>query len=361
MTVAPARPSLADWDLTERVAGLVAGIGAPTISREEAEELRAHLHDAVRRAEPLARAATGLGNGIESATCHVVGRRAWIRANVASISWLVDPLAETVLQRAGVSRVVARQALGLQLGVVLGYLASRVLGQYEALLPGDHTPGRLLLVGPNLIETERVVLPETGVPAEEFRFGVVLHELAHWLQFEGVPWLRPHLKGLLDQYLSDARVDADRLKEIAGRVPELLRDPARLTDPMRLAEIILTPAQTDVLARAQAMMSLLEGHGNVVMDWGAELADGAQAPGFDPSRVRRVLNARRSKAAQQAMRAALGLSMKARQYLAGEAFILAVAERHGRDAFHQVWEDPDHLPTTEELDDPDAWAARLAR
>jgi coenzyme F420 biosynthesis associated uncharacterized protein len=351
---------LADWGLAERVASTVASAGATRIDATQADELRRSIHAAVVRADPLARAATGLGADLPPAQAHVVSRRTWVRANIASLAWLTDPLAEQMLRRTGASsRVVARQVLGLQLGVVLGYLSTRVLGQYEAILPADCTPGRLLLVGPNFVELERRVLPQTDVDAEEFRFGVVLHELAHRLQFEAVPWMRPHLRGLLDTYFADARFDADRLREIAWQLPELLRDPTQLLDFSRLVRLVLTPDQQRVMDRAQAMMSLLEGHGNVVMDWGAQLQEPGDGPPLDPSRVRKVLNARRARSTEKLLAGALGLSMKARQYAVGEAWILDVAERHGRDTFARVWDAPDHLPTSDELEDPDAWAARV--
>lgn len=349
---------LADWGLARSVALTVATRGAPDVTSDQADDLRRDLHEAVRRADPLARRVTGLGDGLPPAEAHVVGRRGWVRSNVASIAWLTDPLAERLLRHSVMGRAVTRRALAVQLGAVLGYLSTRVLGQYEVVLPGDATPGRLLLVGPNFLDVERQYLTTTDVAPGEFRFAVVLHEIAHRLQFEAVPWLRPLLRGLLDEYFADARLDPDRLRAITDRIPEILREPAMLTDPQRLLELVLTPVQVGVLQRAQAMMSLLEGHGNVVMDWGAEAA-GDGTIGFDPARVRNVLNQRRSRPADRALRGALGLSMKARQYQVGEEFILAVAERHGRDLFNLVWDDPANLPTTDELDDPDAWAARV--
>jgi coenzyme F420 biosynthesis associated uncharacterized protein len=322
--------------------------------------MRKDLESTVVRADEVARRVTGLGDQLGSPRVRVVGRRAWMRDNLASLAWLTDPVADQLVRRSGVGREVAKRALAIQLGVVFGYLSTRVLGQYEVFLPGDEEPGRLTLVGPNLVRLEREYLPTTDVSTAEFRMGIALHESAHRLQFEGVEWLRPTLRRTLDEYLADARIDPERVRETIDRAGELLRNPQRLLDAKELLEVVLTPAQRTLLERAQNIVTLLEGHGNVVMDWGAEVIVDEDGLDLDPSRVRQVLNRRRQRPADQVLRKALGLSMKAEQYRVGERFIFAVEQAHGRAAFNRVWDDPAHMPTAAELDDPDGWMARVA-
>lgn len=322
--------------------------------------MRSELGSVMVRADEVARRVSGIGQHLGAPRFRVVGRRTWIRDNLASLAWLTDPIAEQLVHRSGVGRAVARRALGIQLGVVFGYLSTRVLGQYEVFLPGDETPGRLTLVGPNLVKLERRLLPQTDVSPDEFRMGIALHESAHRLQFEGVEWMRPTLRGILDEYLADARIDPERVRETVERAGDLLRNPQRLLDARELLDVVLTPTQRDLLERAQNLVTLLEGHGNVVMDWGAELVVAEDGLDLDPGRVRRVLNQRRQRPADQALRKALGLAMKAEQYRVGERFIFDVAAAHGRATFDRVWDRPGNVPTAEELTDPDRWVARVA-
>jgi coenzyme F420 biosynthesis associated uncharacterized protein len=354
-------PAIADWALAEKVAWQVATANMPKATAQDVARLRSDIDLTAMVADRYARRATGLGDGLPPAEVRVVGRREWIRSNLESLEWLTLPLREKLADRPG-GRVVSRSVIGAQIGTVFGFLATRVLGQYEVFLPQGATPGRLTLVGPNLLQVERTVLPEVGVSAREFRLGVVLHELAHRLQFEAVDWMRPQLQQILDEYIADTRLGPERVKEALEQVIELVRRPERATDLRQLLQIVLTPTQRDLLDRAQSMMSLLEGHGNVTMEWGAELAADDEGIVLDASRVRRALNARRDRrggVGATIMKRAMGMAMKAEQYRVGERFILSVAQRHGREVFSRVWESPAHLPSTDELEDPDAWAQRI--
>lgn len=351
---------LADWRLAERIAWLIASRDIPRVTADDVKRLRTELNATVAQADRLAREVTGLGASLSPARARVIGRREWLRSNLASVAWLADPLAEQLMNRSDVSRVLARKAVAVQLGVVFGYLATKVLGQYEVFRPHDVVPGRLTLVGPNLVQLEREFLPGMDLSADEFRLGVSLHEIAHRLQFEAVDWLRPTLRGILDEYLSDARLDAERVRETMLRLGELLRSAGRgQLEPQRFVDALLTPAQQRLIRRAQALMSLLEGHGNVVMDWGAQLLAELGGPDLEPARVRQALNRRRNNSVDRALRRALGLSSKAQQYAWGERFVQVVEQRHGRAAFNRVWEHPAHIPTGDELENPDAWVARV--
>ncbi len=320
--------------------------------------LRAMVADAVRLADEPSRLATGLGEGLEPASARVVGRGEWIASNLASMRHLTDPHAATLLRRSTFPPAASRKAVGIQVGLVFGYLSTRVLGQYEVFLPGGRTPGRLTLVGPNLLQVERELAEGSDIDAEELVRGVVLHELGHRLQFEAVPWLRGHLRHSIDDYLARTEIDPERIRSgIATLRHKVTSGQLDLRD---LAEAFLSPEQAERLEEAQAVMSLLEGHGNVVMDWGAELMDDG---GIDPARVRTALNARRRSVSgpSKLVGKALGMGMKAAQYAVGETFITDVADAHGRATFNRVWEDPAHIPTADELTDPDAWAERVGR
>ncbi|HUG86137.1 MAG TPA: zinc-dependent metalloprotease [Euzebya sp.] len=349
--------TLADWPLAERVGRWVAGMNPVSADAAEVARLRGVVADAVRLADGPSRDVTGLGQDLGPASARVASRGEWVASNLASMRYLTDPHAANLLRRATFPSAASRKAVALQIGLVFGYLSTRVLGQYEVFLPGGQTPGRLTLVGPNLLTLEREMAQQGDLDPEELVRGVVLHELGHRLQFEAVPWLRPHLRGIMDDYLSQAQIDPERIRQglssLRGRITGGTLD---VTD---LIEAFLTPQQAASLHDAQAVMSLLEGHGNVVMDWGAELMAGE---GIDPARVREALNRRRGGVGgtSKLVSRALGMGMKAAQYRMGETFIADVAERHGRETFNRVWEHPDHIPTADELTDPDAWATRIS-
>lgn len=340
-----ATPPIIDEAVALRVAALV----APTHRSDarEAARLRAAIAADVVDVDRAARTWTGLGAELPPTQVQVVSRAGWVRANLVGLRGALDPLSSR-LRTSPAGRWMGARLVGLQLGALFGLLSTKVLGQYILPLGG---PGRsqLVLVGPNLLELER----RHGPLADDVRRTVLLHELAHRLQFDGVPWLGEHLRSLLRRYLDAARLDPAVLVELLGRIPEVLRALREEASLTPILQLVLTDEQRAVVEEAQAMMSLLEGHGNATM-YGA--ADGVVR---DPERVREALEERRTDLAARILTAVAGLDLKRRQYREGELFVRQVVEQVGTEGLNRAFSDPTSLPTPHEIGDPEAWLTRV--
>ena len=262
-----------------------------------------------------------------------------------------------------VADAVGSKVTGVQTGSLLAFLATKVLGQYELFPPYgvDPTdkPGRLLLVAPNIVSAER----EMGVDPRDFRLWVCLHEETHRVQFGAVPWLRGHMMDEITAFVGATDVDpaavAERLKAAAAAAYGAIRDGF---DPDSgegsggsLVEAVQSPAQREILDRIKALMSLLEGHADFVMD--------GVGPSVIPSvaTIRAKFQTRRKEASrvEQVVRRLLGVDAKLRQYRDGERFVRGVVELAGMEGFNRVWARADNLPTKSEIADPQAWVARV--
>nr|WTB32036.1 zinc-dependent metalloprotease [Streptomyces sp. NBC_00830] len=365
---------MVDWNLAVATATRLVRPG-PDISREEAREVVAELRRHAKSAEEHVRSFTRMipeGTEPEDTPVLVVDRAGWIRANVAGFRELLRPLLEKMQDRRGnspggaVLGAVGGKVTGVELGMLLSFLASRVLGQYETFAPaGRDLPasanggGRLLLVAPNIVHVER----ELEVDPHDFRLWVALHEETHRTQFTGVPWLRDHLQGEIQSFLDETDVDPmtvlERLREAAQSLAGGRPEGEEGEDGGRsLVEIVQTPAQREILGRLTAVMSLLEGHADYVMDGvGPEVVSSV-------GEIREKFQQRRARGASrldQALRKLLGLDAKLRQYRDGERFVRAVVDEVGMDGFNRVWTSPNTLPTKAEIATPADWIARVHR
>jgi coenzyme F420 biosynthesis associated uncharacterized protein len=250
--------------------------------------------------------------------------------------------------RAGAGATLAAEA-----GLVMGYVSQRVLGQYEISLLQPEAPARLLLVAPNL---ERAIR-DMGVDRESFLGWIVIHELTHVFEFSGVAWLREHLAGLLRSYL--ATVDVRIERGAAGGLPSFPH-PAKIVEMFReggLAALVQTREQRQIMDRVQAVMAVIEGYSEHVMDaLGAKLL-----PAYDGLRAAMDARRRSRSAPERVLLRLLGLDLKLRQYELGKRFCDAVVDREGIEALNRVWEGPGTLPTLAELSEPGAWSARVER
>jgi coenzyme F420 biosynthesis associated uncharacterized protein len=271
---------------------------------------------------------------------------------------------------------VGARVTGVQAGLLLAYLSSRVLGQYELFLPpgeGEASAsgangangstaaanggaassgvGRLTLVAPNIVMVER----ELGVNPHDFRRWVCLHEETHRVQFTSVPWLREYVQGMMTEFLLASDLDAgaivDRLRSAAGAVAGAVRG----GDGESLMEAMQTPAQRELLDKLTAVMTLVEGHGDYVMD--------AVGPRVVPSvaEIREKFSQRRGSAGrmEQILRRILGIDLKMKQYEQGSKFVAEVVAEAGMAGFNRVWTSPETLPTRAEMAKPADWLARI--
>ncbi|MDE9364919.1 zinc-dependent metalloprotease [Luteipulveratus sp. YIM 133132] len=342
-------PQYIDWQLARRTGHRIVRDG-PAVTEGEAHAAVEDLRGAAARAhQPVADTAR-LHAPDGTSPVHVVDRKRWIDTNIGSMSALLDPvIGELVAKRpAGpAARKVGATITGTETGAVMGYVASRVLGQYD-LAPGG-TPS-LLLVAPNIVHVER----ELQIDSRDFRLWVCLHEETHRVQFTAVPWLRQHMidraRHLMVDLVPDPEQLQQRLQNILGRLPELLREGGQ-----GVSDLLATPEQRAEMAGITAVMSLLEGHADVVMD--------DVGPRIVPSveEIRTKFDARRRGAGGvvRLLRRLLGLEAKMRQYRDGAVFVRAVVDKVGVDGFNAVWTSPETLPLPTEIEQPSAWVERV--
>ncbi|MFN8168495.1 MAG: zinc-dependent metalloprotease [Candidatus Nanopelagicales bacterium] len=338
-----------DWGLA-RSTGRTFSAGGPSLSAEEARGAVADLRALARYAVDPVRERTGLDAG-DAPEAIVVDRGAWIDSNVDGFRTVLAPLLEKMAtQQNSLLTAVGSRVTALQMGGVLAYLSSKVLGQYEAFTPsGD---GRLLLVAPNIVAAER----HLDVEPRDFRLWVCLHEETHRVQFGAVPWLSAHLVGEIHDYLALADVSTgEALSRLRHGLSAVL-SAVRGDEGASLVDAVQTPEQQVVFDRITALMSLLEGHADFVMD--------DVGPDIVPTvaTIRQRFDRRRGEAGSVdgLARRLLGIDAKMRQYSEGRAFVSGAVERVGLAGFNRVWSEASALPTRDEVLDPAAWCARVA-
>jgi coenzyme F420 biosynthesis associated uncharacterized protein len=348
MTLAAER--LVDWKTAVVLGARTSGTGPPMAALDRAR-IAEDFAELVPEAETLVASFTALGPVSRPARPWVMTRNQWLQANLRAFERVLEPFAQRVLpsRPEGVVAEIRRKTLGAQLGGLLGYLSRKVLGQYDLFVPPDDE-GLLYFVGPNIAGLER----RHGFAPRDFRLWLSLHEVTHRLQFAGVPWLRGHVSAMVDSYLATVEVDPKRLMDSLKHAVDEVREGTVEWRGMGWIFLLMTPEQRDLFQRMQAMMSLLEGHGNFVMD--------AVSKDRIPSVAtfkRRLQERRERPGVEKAFQKAIGFDSKVRQYDVGERFVARVVEQVGMAGFNRVWDEPANLPTLEEVGSPERWVARV--
>jgi coenzyme F420 biosynthesis associated uncharacterized protein len=345
-----------DWDLAVRVGSRLAGDG-PVVSRGEAAGVVEELRAGAEKSTPLVRDFTGLVAQERTAPVLVVDRPGWIRANADGFATVIAPIVAKLQEKKGapspMTEAIGSRVTGAELGVMLGFLGNKVLGQFDPFFEapaasGQQSAGRLLLVAPNIVHAER----ELGVDEHDFRLWVCLHEETHRVQFTAVPWMRDHLHSLMGEIVGSLETDPGRLlSEGVSRIGELISGKADGS----LIDLVSSPEQKLVIDKITGVMSLLEGHADVVMD--------GVGPEVIPSvaEIRKKFTKRRKGVGtlDRLLRRLLGLDQKMAQYRDGAVFVRRTVDAVGMDGFNAVFAEPAHLPTKDEIHDPAAWVRRV--
>lgn len=344
-----------DWSLAEKVAVRAAG-REPFAESYHYASLTTDFDELTALAEEQVAAATGLRSASGAARARVTDRQGWVRANIASFQRLLRPITDRleVNLASNPFAPVASRVAGAEMGMVLGWMSSRVLGQYDLLVVEDEDPldqDIVYYVGPNIIGLEK----RFAFPPREFRHWLALHEVTHRAQFTGVPWMREHFLGLVQQTVDAVDPDPKRFLDALGRAATDLRSGKNPLDDGGVMALVASPEQRQVLDQVAGLMSLLEGHGDVTMD----RAGADQIPSAE--RFGTVLRQRRAEAnpAAKLLQKFIGIEAKMKQYEQGERFIEAVEKEGGTELLDQAWVDPTNLPSIEEIRDPQAWIARV--
>lgn len=285
----------------------------------------------------------------------VIDRPEWIDRNVATFAHLTEPARRKLEERMAESgtrgsAIIAERVMAAETRAVLSLLARRVLGQYELVLPSGEQGDMVAYVGPNILQMERT---HQFKPAE-FRYWVALHELTHRAQFQGVPWMRDYFMGLVTELVESSKPDSGVVGRVVEEVSSRWNAGVPIVDERGLLGLFGSPEQNAVVDKVQALMSLLEGHGHVVMDRVGSEHLKSQA------RMSRVLKGRRHDKRTAAFFRLTGLEMKLKQYKQGERFVLAVEREAGWDALHIAFRGASSLPDLREIENPTQWLQRVA-
>lgn len=331
-----------DWTLAQNTAARLARPG-PKVPREQRQELVKQLRETAARSVDIV-ADTSLLPPANEAEVKVLDRSSWGRSAVSGVEAMIGP----AMPSAGNASKLA----ALEVGGLFAVLSSRVLGQYDAW--AGEAAGRLSLVAPNILATEQAIKADPTA----FRTWVCMHEQTHAAQFHTAPWLHKYMAGKSRSLVASimARQGArDRLATVLHGLVEWIRSEEAPT----VLELAATEDELEVFDEITAVMSILEGHADVIMDdVGEDVVPGVE-------RIRRAFNARREGSGvprtrwDRILRKLLGLDEKIAQYREGADFVRAVEAQVGRTGFNAVWENYGNMPTLIELRNPQQWVDRV--
>jgi coenzyme F420 biosynthesis associated uncharacterized protein len=349
---------LIDWDQARGIA--INMNRGQTLTAPERERLDDYYRELGDRCIPLVRDFTGVNLPKAPDQTFAFDRIDWINANLEAFKVMFAPIEALNSETAGSSFAarlwggINRNVISAEVGLMLGYLARRVLGQYDLALLGREpvTTGKLYYVEPNIAMVERAL----HLPKDEFRMWLALHEVTHAFEFEGHDWVRPHFNSLLERYFEHFKADVEQLRQ-GWRGMKAIVDRARSKDrgDASWIEAMMVPEQRAIFNEMQALMCIVEGYSNYVMNGvGKQLL-----PSYESIAAKFEQRKRERGFAEQLFARLTGLDMKMAQYRLGEEFIDRIASEHGKAAVDRIWASADNMPTMDEIRHPERWMVRV--
>lgn len=352
-----AHTPLVNWEQARSIA--VNMNRAASLTSVERRRLDEEYTELVNRAIPVVESYVGISLPRSAVTTLAFDRVDWINANIDAFREMLAPfeaLAQDDARKGAAGQFMAgvnRKVVSLEVGILLGYLSRRVLGQYDIALLGREQigGGKLYYVEPNIRHIESTL----GLPSDDFRMWLALHETTHVFEFEGFPWVRPYFNSMLEEYFAYLKEDAALLGQGLKNL-KIFVERARSGDAgSSWIEHLMNEKQRELFNKMQTMMSVIEGYSNHVMNAvGRDLLQN-----YEP--ISRKFEHRKANRSQAELFFAklTGLDMKMEQYRLGEQFIDAIVAERGHDFAVQVWTGPDYLPAPEELRNARLWIERI--
>jgi putative hydrolase len=350
-----------NWDLAGQIGVATAASAAPAGEVTDADA--AELAEGARLAELWLAEATGLEPPATLGRLRALTPAGWAETGPDALRELVDPLAgkvakamseqapDEVPQAAMAAQAMAQLAplfLGVQAGVAIGSLARSILGAHDLPWPPGDTTMSVL------VPSVDAFAQEFGLDRAQTRLWVVLHEYAHRIEHEALPWVRPHFFALFHNYV--AAVDVDLSDAVARFQGMDLGDIERLEEQLGAQGFfgLLDSAGTSsALERVRHLLALLEAFADRAVE-----AAGSRLP--DAARITEALARRRAESGggTSVLGAFVGLDVPPVAVRAADGFCRRTLAEHGWRGLARMWDEPESLPTPAELGDPPAWAAR---
>lgn len=278
----------------------------------------------------------------------VLDRSGIIQANIA----VARPLMDSAGADLPSSRI--QQAAGSMRAVIAGgaltLISSRILGQYVPFGPEPF----LCLCAPSIMETER----KLEVNPSDFRMWIVLHEQTHRVQFANATWMPSYLLERCQLLVESETGSQNRsfLQDLPSRMSQLRADrEANRPTSVQVLNAFSSPEAVAAIAEVNAVMSLLEGHADIMTDRGGRRLIRSVKT------IRDRFQARRNRVGiWSVLNKLLGMDAKLAQYEQGAHFCREVLRIGDMDLLNLAFSEPAALPTSTELLRPQQWCERMA-